>query len=77
MRKAEEKWGNGIVEQVSLDLQNEFPNVKGFSARNHFIVVIFTSEIRTDQNIIIEYKLSMLGMVYFGKWRIKQWLTNM
>lgn len=33
-RKAEEKWGNGIVEQVSLDLQNEFPNVKGFSARN-------------------------------------------
>lgn len=34
IRKAEEKWGNGIVEQVSLDLQNEFPNVKGFSARN-------------------------------------------
>lgn len=33
-RKAEEKWGNGIVEQVSLGLQNEFPNVKGFSARN-------------------------------------------
>lgn len=27
-------WGNGIVEQVSLDLQNEFPNMKGFSARN-------------------------------------------
>lgn len=34
VRKAEEKWGSGIVEQVSLDLQNEFPNVKGFSARN-------------------------------------------
>ena len=33
-RKAEEKWGNGIVEQVSLDLQAEFPNMKGFSARN-------------------------------------------
>jgi predicted nuclease of restriction endonuclease-like (RecB) superfamily len=33
-RKAEEKWGKGIVEQVSLDLQNEFPNAKGFSARN-------------------------------------------
>lgn len=33
-RKAEEKWGTGIVEQVSLDLQNEFPNIKGFSARN-------------------------------------------
>ncbi len=34
VRKAEEKWGSGIVEHVSLDLQAEFPNAKGFSARN-------------------------------------------
>ncbi len=34
IRKAEEKWGAGIVEQLSLDLQAEFPNAKGFSARN-------------------------------------------
>ncbi len=34
VRKAEEKWGRGIVEQVSLDLQAEFPNAKGFSTRN-------------------------------------------
>ena len=33
-RKAEEKWGKGVVEQVSLDLQAEFPDVKGFSVRN-------------------------------------------
>jgi predicted nuclease of restriction endonuclease-like (RecB) superfamily len=33
-RKTEEKWGKGIVEQLSLDLQNEFPKAKGFSARN-------------------------------------------
>lgn len=32
MRKAEERWGSGIVEQVSLDLQAEFPNERGFSA---------------------------------------------
>ena len=32
--RAEEKWGNGIVEQVSLDLQDAFPGVKGFSVRN-------------------------------------------
>jgi hypothetical protein len=24
-RKTEKKWGKGIVEQISLDLQNEFP----------------------------------------------------
>ena len=34
VRKAEEKWGTGIVNQVSLDLQAEFPETKGFSARN-------------------------------------------
>ncbi len=33
-RRAEEKWGTGIVEQVSLDLQNEFPQTKGFGTTN-------------------------------------------
>ena len=31
-KKAEERWGAGVVEQVSLDLRREFPNEKGFSA---------------------------------------------
>ena len=34
IKRAEERWGAGVVEQVSLDLQNEFPGDKGFSARN-------------------------------------------
>lgn len=34
VRKAEEKWGSGIVEQISIDLQSEFPSVKGFSTTN-------------------------------------------
>lgn len=33
-KKAEERWGAGVVEQVSLDLQKEFPNEKGFSTSN-------------------------------------------
>ena len=33
-RKAEERWGTGIVEQISLDLQAEFPDEKGFSTSN-------------------------------------------
>ena len=33
-KRAEEKWGKGVVEQVSLDLQAEFPEVKGFSTSN-------------------------------------------
>ena len=33
-KKAEERWGAGVVEQVSLDLRDEFPREKGFSATN-------------------------------------------
>ena len=34
MRKAEERWGSGVVEQLSLDLREAFPQEKGFSSRN-------------------------------------------
>ena len=34
VKKVEEVWGSGVVEQVSLDLQSEFPDAKGFSVRN-------------------------------------------
>lgn len=30
----QEKWGKSIVEQLSKDLQTEFPGIRGFSARN-------------------------------------------
>lgn len=34
MRKAEETWGSGVVEQLSFDLQEAFPHDKGFGSRN-------------------------------------------
>ena len=33
-KKAEERWGAGVVEQVSLDLKREFPVADGFSTSN-------------------------------------------
>ena len=33
-KKAEERWGTGVVEQVSLDLKRELPNAEGFSTSN-------------------------------------------
>ena len=33
-KKAEERWGAGVVEQVSLDLKREFPDAEGFSTSN-------------------------------------------
>ena len=38
MKKAEERWGTGIVEQLSKDLQNAFPNADGFTARNLWLM---------------------------------------
>lgn len=34
LRRAEETWGSGVVEQLSFDLQEAFPQEKGFSSRN-------------------------------------------
>jgi predicted nuclease of restriction endonuclease-like (RecB) superfamily len=33
-KQAEELWGTRVIEQLSLDLKTEFPNMSGFSARN-------------------------------------------
>ena len=33
-KKAEERWGTGVVEQISLDLRREFPDADGLSVRN-------------------------------------------
>lgn len=37
-RRAETVWGEGVVEQISKDLRDEFPNMKGFSRRNLFYI---------------------------------------
>ena len=37
-KKAEERWGSGVVEQLSKDLQDEFPNTDGFTSRNLWLM---------------------------------------
>ena len=48
-KKAEERWGAGVVEQVSLDLKREFPDAEGFSASNLWYMkkwyVFYTSQV--------------------------------
>ncbi len=48
-RQAREKWGRAVVEKLAVDLQAEFPGIKGFSARNiwrmrEFYLVYFENE---------------------------------
>ena len=41
-------WGNAIVESLSKDLKNEFPNMKGFSRRNLFYMKSFYTFYNSD-----------------------------
>lgn len=34
LKQSEQKWGDSVVDQVSFDLQLEFPGIKGFSRRS-------------------------------------------
>lgn len=36
--KAESRWGDGVIEQLSLDMREAFPGTRGFSARNLWYV---------------------------------------
>lgn len=51
-KKAEERWGAGVVEQVSLDLRNEFPDVEGFSTSNLWFMkrwfLFYTNEMNAE-----------------------------
>ena len=49
-KKAEERWGAGVVEQVSLDLKREFPNVEGFSTSNLWFMKRWYSFYTTNVN---------------------------
>ncbi|MBP5452890.1 MAG: DUF1016 family protein [Treponema sp.] len=62
MRRAEEKWGSGIVEQVSLDLQNEFPNAKGFGTSNLWSMkkwyLFYNQDVQKVQQLVGEFEKS-------------------
>ena len=40
-KQAREKWGRAVVEKLALDLQAEFPGIKGFSASNLWRMRLF------------------------------------
>ena len=49
-KKAEERWGAGVVEQVSLDLKREFPEAEGFSTSNLWFMKRWYSFYTTNVN---------------------------
>ena len=49
--QSKNNWGKSIVEQMSKDLQDEFPNVKGFSASNLWRIRNFYYTYSTDEKL--------------------------
>ena len=42
-------WGKSVVENLSRDIQKEFPGIKGFSARNIWDMARFYAEYQSDE----------------------------
>ena len=45
------KWGTGFIDQLSIDLKTEFPDIKGFSRSNIFAIKKFYLFYRTHFSI--------------------------
>ncbi len=58
-KQEKEKWGDSTIDQLSKDLQNEFPSVKGFSRENLFRMKRFYQAYKA--NIIVSQLVTQLG----------------
>lgn len=64
-KKAEERWGAGVVEQISLDLIKEFPEDEGFSTSNLWYMkkwyLFYTKEMDVEilQRLVGEMQISI------------------
>lgn len=80
-KKAEERWGAGVVEQVSLDLRREFPDADGFSARNLWAMkkwyVFYTTKASLEKLQQLVRELPNTKLYLLGRERLKQAVSEM
>ena len=62
-KQAVKNWGNAVVEQLSKDLQNEFPEMKGFSRRNLFYMkswyLLYNEQIVKVQQLVAQTQIPL------------------
>lgn len=61
----ESNWGTSVVEQLSIDFKNEFPNQKGFSRSNLFSMKQWF-EFYSTSNIDIKKIQQLVGQIPWG-----------
>jgi predicted nuclease of restriction endonuclease-like (RecB) superfamily len=63
-------WGDGFIEQIAKDLQNEFPNLKGFSVRNIKYIrqwyLYWTEELIIGQQLVAQLDLEKIFQIPWG-----------
>ena len=79
-KKAEERWGAGVVEQVSLDLQHEFPDAEGFSTTNLWYMkkwyLFYNQETIKLQQVVGEFeeeKMHQIGVEFPAVFGLVPW----
>lgn len=65
LKISESNWGSSVVEQLSIDLKNEFPNQKGFSRSNLFSMKQWF-EFYSTLNNDIEKIQQLVGQIPWG-----------
>ncbi len=51
-RQEDAKWGDAVLEQLSIDLRIAFPNIKGFSKRNLYAIKQWYLFYKTNSNFV-------------------------
>ena len=84
IKKAEDRWGTGVVEQVSLDMKKEFPSSNNFSSRNLWYMkqwyLFYTEKSGKVKQAVSELlpkenywkKLQQIGDEWEGEEKLKQ-----
>ena len=64
-RQMEKKYGAGIIETISRDLQADFPNTKGFSKRNLFYArkfyLLYCERSKKVQQVVAQFDSAVTG----------------
>ena len=80
-KKAEEHWGAGVVEQVSLDLRREFPDADGFSAANLWFMkkwyLFYADSSAMEKLYQLGRELPNTKLYLLGRERLKQAVSEM
>ncbi len=65
-------WGKSVVEQLSKDIQKEYPGIKGFSIRNLWNMKRFYSELQQNEKLQpLVAEISWTKNILILRWNIR------